>query len=209
MAVAETIPIDEGAIWKSLETHKHSDAGHIREVLAKARELKGLDPDDIAALMPISDPDLLHELFDTARYAKDEIYGKRLVLFAPLYISNLCQNECLYCAFRARNKDVQRRALTQEEIAREVQALIEQGHKRVLLVAGESYPTEGFSYVLKAVDTIYKTKSGNGEIRRVNVNVAPLTLDEFKQLRRPRSAPTRSFRKPTTVKRTRRFIWPG
>ena len=105
------------------------------------------------------------------------------MLFAPLYVSNLCGNECLYCAFRAGNRELTRRALTQEEIAREVTRLVEQGHKRILLVAGEAYPTEGFDYVLRAIDTVYRTSSGPGEVRRVNVNVAPLTLPEFRRLK--------------------------
>ena len=114
---------------------------------------------------------------------KDTIYGKRLVLFAPLYISNLCGNECLYCAFRARNKEVQRRVLSQEEIAAETRILIDQGHKRVLLVAGESYPQQGFQYILDSIATIYSVKHERGEIRRVNANIAPLTLEEFTLLK--------------------------
>ncbi|HPQ71489.1 MAG TPA: [FeFe] hydrogenase H-cluster radical SAM maturase HydG [bacterium] len=175
--------IDEAQINATLAKHADKDATHVREVLAKALELKGLDADDIAILAAISDPELMGELFATARQAKETIYGRRLVLFAPLYISNLCGNECLYCAFRARNTDVKRRALTQEEIRREVLSLIEEGHKRILLVAGESYPKRGFDYIIDAIETIYATKSGNGEIRRVNVNVAPLTVEEFKQLK--------------------------
>ncbi len=175
--------IDESKIADVLHQAEARDGGRVRAVLAKARELKGLDQPDIAVLMQISDPELLGELFSTAKSVKEQIYGRRLVLFAPLYISNLCSNECLYCAFRARNKEVKRRALTQAEIAQEVKILVEQGHKRVLVVAGESYPQEGFSYVLKAVETVYATRSGKGEIRRVNVNIAPLTVDEFKQLK--------------------------
>ena len=175
--------IDEDKINQVLEHAATSDRKHVKEVLAKAAEMKGLNETETAVLMNISDPELLGELFDTARKVKEEIYGQRLVIFAPLYISNLCANECLYCAFRASNKDVKRRALTQEEIAHEVKALEDQGHKRILLVAGEAYPKEGFDYVLKSIETVYKTKSDNGEIRRVNVNVAPLTLDEFKRLK--------------------------
>lgn len=175
--------IDEAKIAEVLEQADARDANRVRAVLAKARELKGLDQPDIAVLMQISDPELLGELFSTAKSVKEQIYGRRLVLFAPLYISNLCSNECLYCAFRVRNKEVKRRALTQAEIAQEVKILIEQGHKRVLVVAGESYPQEGFSYVLKAIETVYATRSGNGEIRRVNVNIAPLSVEEFKQLK--------------------------
>ncbi len=160
-----------------------ADSSQIRDILSKANELKGLDTVDIATLATIDTPELLTELFETAKQIKETIYGRRLVVFAPLYISNLCQNECLYCAFRATNKEVKRRALTQEEISRETQILEKQGHKRVLLVAGEAYPKQGFQYILDAVDTIYATKTGNGEIRRVNVNVAPLSIDEFKQLK--------------------------
>ncbi len=179
----ETVPIDEEAIEATLAHGARKDAAAVREVLSKARELKGLDAPDIARLMDVSDPELLGELFDAARYVKDEIYGRRLVLFAPMYVSNLCHNECLYCAFRRSNKSLKRRALTQEEVAREVESIIDEGHKRILLVAGEAYPEEGFDYILQCIETIYATKKGQGEIRRVNVNVAPLTLDEFKRLK--------------------------
>jgi 2-iminoacetate synthase len=176
--------IDEAAVQRALDEHGSGDAVRVREILARARELQGLEPRQVATLCSVEDPRLLSELFDTARYVKETIYGRRLVLFAPLYISNLCGNECLYCAFRARNTAVTRRALSQDEIAREISSLIRQGHKRVLLVAGESYPQEGFSYVLKAIETIYSVKQPpSGEIRRVNVNVAPLTLEEFRQLK--------------------------
>ncbi len=177
------VDINDERIFAALEKAQRPSATQVREILDHAAQMKGLEYEEIAALMQISDPELLGDLFATARRVKDEIYGKRLVLFAPLYISNLCKNECLYCAFRATNKAVKRRALTQEEIAREVKILVEQGHKRVLLVAGEAYPQEGFSYVLKSIETVYNTRSGNGEIRRVNVNVAPLSLDEFKELK--------------------------
>lgn len=175
-------PIDEKQIAAAL-SEARSDAACVRAILDKARERKGLDLQDAAILASVSDPELLAELFECARTVKEEIYGKRLVVFAPLYISNLCGNECLYCAFRARNTAVHRRALSQAEIAEETRILVNQGHKRVLLVAGESYPREGFSYVLKAIETIYGVREGRGEIRRVNVNVAPLSLDEFKQLK--------------------------
>jgi 2-iminoacetate synthase len=178
-----TVPIDEERIEATLAYGSEKDSVRVREVLDKALELKGLDSGEVAVLMAVSDPELLGELFDAARRVKEEIYGRRLVLFAPMYVSNLCSNECLYCAFRKTNSGVKRRALTQEEVARETKILIEQGHKRVLLVAGESYPVEGFSYILKCLDTIYATKSGRGEIRRVNVNIAPLTVDEFKELK--------------------------
>lgn len=187
-AVAEQVAagtfIDEQQIEHTLETNAVCCQGKVREVLAKGRTLKGLELDDIAALMSVTDPELLNEVFHAARQVKERIYGSRLVLFAPLYISNLCSNECLYCAFRARNRQVKRRALSQEEIRHEIEILVNQGHKRVLVVAGESYPREeGFSYVLKAIESVYSVKIGRGQIRRVNVNVAPLTLEQFKQLK--------------------------
>lgn len=179
----DTVFLDHGAIEALLTTTKTPAPAHVREVLAKAGKMKGLDPNDVAVLSAVRDPELTQELFDVAGRVKTAIYGRRMVLFAPLYISNLCANECVYCAFRARNKDVVRRALTQDEIAQESRALEDQGHKRVLLVAGESYPQEGLDYVLKSIRTVYATKSGDrGEIRRVNVNIAPLTLEEFKRL---------------------------
>jgi len=176
--------IDEAQIEQTLEATRRCDPPAVRDVLAKARQMEGLNADDVAVLMGVEEPSLLEEMFAAARFVKDEIYGNRLVLFAPLYISNLCNNECVYCAYRARNQELVRRALTQDEIATETRLLIEQGHKRILLLAGESYPKEdGFNYILKAIETIYKTKSGRGEIRRVNVNIAPLTVEQFKQLK--------------------------
>lgn len=181
---ANVVPaIDEHGIISLIEARKQAGRIEVEEILAKARELKGLELPQVAALASVVDTELLEEIFHAARFVKETIYGKRLVLFAPLYISNLCGNECLYCAFRAKNTAVKRRALTQEEIFREVKTLVEQGHKRILLVAGESYPQEGFPYILKSVETIYSVKSGKGEIRRVNVNVAPLTLEEFRLLK--------------------------
>ena len=183
MPIATTIEIDHARIETALHSAKAHSAGQVREVLSRARELKGLPAADVALLMQVSDPELLAELFQAARDVKREIYGQRLVLFAPLYVSNMCRNECKYCAFRVRNTEIKRRALSMEEIAHETQILLDQGHKRVLLVAGESYPQRGFQYILDAVDTVYKQKHEHGEIRRINVNIAPLDLDEFKQLK--------------------------
>ncbi len=176
--------IDHAAISQRLEAlDLKADPVLIREILAKALELKGLSLQDVEALISTGAPDLLEELFHTARTVKESIYGPRIVLFAPLYISNLCNNNCLYCGFRSENREIRRRALSQEEIASEVKILVEQGHKRVLLLAGESMPYEGFSYILRSIETVYKTRSGRGEIRRVNVNLAPLSIDEFRELK--------------------------
>ncbi|HWR36939.1 MAG TPA: [FeFe] hydrogenase H-cluster radical SAM maturase HydG [Clostridia bacterium] len=176
--------IDSEQIDKTLVQSQAVDNACVRDILAKAKELHGLEMAEVAALSAVTDPGLIEEMFAAARQVKQEIYGSRLVLFAPLYVSNRCTNECTYCAFRARNQEVTRRTLTQDEIAAEIRVLLEQGHKRVLLVAGESYPDkEGFNYVLKSVDTIYKTTTGRGGIRRVNVNVAPLTVEQFRELK--------------------------
>ncbi len=175
--------INEEEIARILEQNKKPDPLKVRYVLNKAKEMKGLDLEDVAVLSNISDPMQLFELFEEANHIKEKIYGKRLVIFAPLYISNLCANECTYCAFRAKNKSLVRRSLTQDEIARETEILIKQGHKRLLLVAGESYPKQGFQYVIDSIASVYKAKVGNGEIRRVNVNVAPLEIEEFRLLR--------------------------
>jgi len=200
--------IDEPVIFRTLE-QATTDAAAVREVLAKARQLNGSRPPTWRCWMNVSDPDLLGELFAAAQHVKDTIYGRRLVLFAPLYVSNMCANECTYCAFRARNRAVVRRALSQAEVAEEVRILIDQGHKRTLLVAGESYPHEGFSYVLQCVDTIYGVTHGNGEIRRVNVNVARSPTTSSARWANARSAPTSSSRRRITGRPTRRSISAG
>ncbi len=175
--------IDEAAIEKQLQAAENPEPGRAKNVIDKARELHGLEMEDVAVLLQCKDPEIVCEMFRAAREVKECIYGKRLVLFAPLYISNLCRNNCLYCAFRASNLRVRRRTLSQEEIAAEVRQLELMGHKRILLVAGEGYPGEGLDYLYKSIETIYSTRTARGEIRRINVNIAPLTVDEFRELK--------------------------
>lgn len=175
--------IDEQEIERILELNQKPSPSKVHEVLSKAKELKGLDLNDVAVLTNISDSMQLFELFETANHIKEKIYGKRLVIFAPLYISNECSNECSYCAFRAKNDLIVRRSLTQAEIVNKTETLIREGHKRVLLVAGESYPEQGFQYIIDSIASIYGAHVGNGDIRRVNVNIAPLETHEFKLLR--------------------------
>jgi len=183
MRTKKSMFINEAEIARILDQNQKPDPHKVSEVLNKAKEMKGLDLEDVAVLTNINDPLQLFELFETANHVKENIYGKRLVVFAPLYISNMCANECTYCAFRAKNKEIVRRALSQDEIRHETEMLIKQGHKRVLLVAGESYPKQGFQYVIDSIATVYDAKVDKGEIRRVNVNVAPLELEEFKLLK--------------------------
>jgi len=175
--------IDEQSIERLISSHATENAEQINTILKKALLLKGLSSSDVATLIPIQSPALLDQLFQTAKQVKEMIYGNRIVLFAPLYISNLCANDCAYCAFRATNQAIKRRALSQQEIAEEVKLLINQGHKRLLLVAGESYPNDGFQYILDAIETVYQTKTDRGSIRRLNVNIAPLDRENFHRLK--------------------------
>jgi len=174
--------LDAARIGAVLERHDREDRGRVVAILAKAREMKGLDLDDVAALMALDDAELTGELFATARFVKEEIYGRRMVFFAPMYITNHCANECLYCAFRASNDGLVRHALSRDEIVRETEILVDQGHKRVLLVAGESYPG-GLDYVLEAIAAIYSVEKAGNAIRRVNANLAPLSTADFKRLK--------------------------
>jgi len=175
--------IDDKRILSELGAKKNASAAEIDEILDRAKELKGISYSDVTTLLNIKDKVLTQKLFDTAKTVKENIYGNRLVLFAPLYISNMCSNECLYCAFRNTNKELVRRSLDQDEIKKETEILINQGHKRLLMVAGESYGKEGLDYILRSIDTIYSVTTPKGNIRRINVNVAPLSVEEFKLLK--------------------------
>lgn len=151
-------------------------------ILQKAEGMQGLTADDVSVLMNLEDPGLLQALFRTAEKVKEQIYGPRIVLFAPLYVSNRCVNECAYCAFRAGNP-IERHSLTRAQVVREAEELVRQGHKRVLLVAGEDPSAEGFQHVLDSIAAVYAARVRNGEIRRVNVNIAPLTVEQFRRLK--------------------------
>jgi 2-iminoacetate synthase len=157
------------------------DSHRLDDILAKARALAGLELDDVAALLQAGH-EARGEIFAAAREVKERIYGRRMVLFAPLYASNECSNNCLYCAFRKDNRDLVRRTLTMDEIAAEIRTLGEMGHKRVLLVLGESGKS-GADYAVKALETTYATRSGRGEIRRANANMAPLPVEGFRALK--------------------------
>ena len=175
--------INEQEIERIITTNPRPEPARVSDLLAKAREMRGLSIEEVACLSRVEQPELLEEICSTAKQIKEDIYGSRLVLFAPLYISNRCSNECTYCAFRKTNTLLKRRTLTQEEIAEETRTLIRQGHKRILMVSGEGLPGEGFQYILDSIATIYATKVGPGEIRRVNVNLAPQPVERFKQLK--------------------------
>lgn len=176
--------INDAAIRAELDRPGRTEPSRIRDILAKARALGGLAFDETLDLLRVTDGELLEAIFETARFVKNEIYGNRVVLFAPLYISNLCRNDCAYCAFRVSNRDVVRKALSTDEIRHEVEVLLAQGHKRLLMVSGEAYPErQGLRYITDALDAIYDVRTEHGNIRRVNVNIAPLSVDEFRELK--------------------------
>jgi len=174
--------IDEQLIEEAL-AGAQPELARIRDIIAKARELKGLELSEAAALLMVRDKDLEEEIFQAAKNAKLAIYGRRLVIFAPLYIDNNCANNCLYCAFRRDNTELVRRTLTLEEVAEEVRLLENQGHKRLLMLMGEDSEQCDLDHFLSAIKTAYATKTEKGEIRRINVEIAPLSVDDFKRLK--------------------------
>jgi 2-iminoacetate synthase len=174
--------IDAQRITKHLEAGKHADAVRVREVLARARQMKGLDLDEVAVLIGIEDADIWQDIYLLAKEIKNNIYGNRIVLFAPLYISNCCANDCAYCGFRRSNEVIIRHSLTTEELKKEVLALQRAGHKRLLMVYGE-HPANDIEYIAKTVETAYAISDGKGKIRRININAAPMDVDEYRILK--------------------------
>ncbi|MDP3043751.1 MAG: [FeFe] hydrogenase H-cluster radical SAM maturase HydG [bacterium] len=154
----------------------------VREILQKGEEMKGLGLDDCAKLLSIQDSELLEMLFASAKKIKIAIYGPRIVLFAPLYCSNFCVNDCEYCAFHVRNQ-APRKKLTLKEVREQVEILEAMGHKRLLLEFGEHPIENSIDYVVDVIKTIYATKEGQGEIRRVNVNIAATTVENYRRLK--------------------------
>ena len=178
--------IDHGAIYDYLKNTTTPDDQELADILAHARELKGVSFAEAERLLMVEDAAHLDRIADAARFIKEEIYGRRLVLFAPLYVSNLCNNDCLYCAFKKSNSAIPRRTLTTDELRREVQTLVQQGHKRILLVSGEGLGKNALDYTVDAIETIYSVKMGKGEIRRINVNIAALPVEGFRTLKAAR-----------------------
>lgn len=163
------------------EAHKH-DRNYIQTALKKAEAFKGLTHREAAVLLACEEKDLNEEIFATAKKVKEHIYGNRIVLFAPLYLSNYCINGCVYCPYHAKNKHIVRKKLTQEQIRREVIALQDMGHKRLLLEAGEHPRHNPIEYILECINTIYSIKHKNGAIRRVNINIAATTVENYRKL---------------------------
>ena len=140
--------INDEAVLATLDRAKNPQKKRVEEIITKAKELKGLTLDEVAILLQTEDPELIGEIHRTARFIKQAIYGNRLVLFAPLYISNYCSNNCLYCGFRRDNKELNRVALTMEQIAEEVRAIEREGHKRLLMLCGEHPSRSSLDYFI-------------------------------------------------------------
>ncbi|KAF5070591.1 Biotin synthase [anaerobic digester metagenome] len=173
--------IDADELWEILNETK-SDKQKVREVIARSLEKKRLTLRETAVLINANDPELIEEIKEGARELKKRVYGNRIVLFAPLYVGNKCTNNCKYCGFRASNKEAIRKTLTDEELVKEVEALEDNGQKRLILVYGE-HPEYSADYIAHTVKTVYGVKKGPGEIRRVNINAAPLEIDEFRKVK--------------------------
>ena len=155
----------------------------IGEILEKAKQMKGLTHKEAIVLLDCELEDKNREIFSLAEQIKQEFYGNRIVMFAPLYLSNYCINGCEYCPYHAKNKHISRKKLTQEEVRREVIALQDMGHKRLALEAGEDPVNNPLEYILECIHTIYSIKHKNGAIRRVNVNIAATTVEDYRKLK--------------------------
>jgi len=174
--------IDEIKIHATLEKAKNASVAEVLDIIEKGREAKGLDPYETAVLLNAANGDVESALFRASREVKEKIYGQRLVLFAPLYISNYCINNCTYCGYRRHNA-IPRQRLTMEEIEREVIALEAMGHKRIALEVGEDPKNCPIDYVLEAMKKIYSVKESTGSIRRINVNIAATTVEDYRRLK--------------------------
>lgn len=170
------------------ETLAYADANKdntelIDRIIAKAKERKGLDHREASVLLACEIPEKTEEIFALAQQLKKDYYGNRIVLFAPLYLSNYCVNGCVYCPYHAKNKHIARKKLTQDEIRQEVIALQDMGHKRLAIEAGEDPVNNPIEYILESIRTIYGIKHKNGAIRRVNVNIAATTVENYRKLK--------------------------
>ncbi len=177
--------IDCEKLYGMLENNTPSES-ELNDILNKARQLKGLNLGDVAKLLCVEDEAQIGKILDTAHYCKEEIYGKRLVLFAPIYTGNACVNNCVYCGFRRDNKTLKRKILTLDEIENETLHLLRMGHKRALLICGES-PRNDADYMVEAIRRTYAAKDEKGsQIRRINVELAPMSVSDFAKLKAER-----------------------
>ncbi|MGV1061399.1 [FeFe] hydrogenase H-cluster radical SAM maturase HydG [Clostridium perfringens] len=160
-----------------------SDKELVREIIEKSKSAEGLTPEETAVLLNLEDKELIEEMFKAARQVKEKLYGKRLVVFAPLYVSNYCINNCTYCGYKHCNDELKRKKLNKEQLIEEVKVLESLGHKRIALEAGEDPVNAPLDYILDCIKSIYSIKFDNGSIRRINVNIAATTVENYKRLK--------------------------
>ncbi|MBI5978504.1 [FeFe] hydrogenase H-cluster radical SAM maturase HydG [Clostridium perfringens] len=160
-----------------------SDKELVREIIEKSKSAEGLTPEETAVLLNLEDKELIEEMFKAARQVKEKLYGKRLVVFAPLYVSNYCVNNCTYCGYKYCNNELKRKKLNKEQLIEEVKVLESLGHKRIALEAGEDPVNAPLDYILDCIKSIYSIKFDNGSIRRINVNIAATTVENYKRLK--------------------------
>ncbi|MBF0478422.1 MAG: [FeFe] hydrogenase H-cluster radical SAM maturase HydG [Candidatus Omnitrophica bacterium] len=178
--------IPEQEIWDQLNRNQHPEKQQVRDILKKSMAIQNLTPDEVAALIHVTDPELLQEMKDAALKIKKMVYDNRIVTFAPLYLGNYCVNNCTYCGFKSVNGEAQRKVLNMDEIRKEVEILAGQiGHKRVIAVYGE-HPKNDIDYIIESIKAIYSvkvpTKHGFGNIRRVNANAPAFSIEDLKKL---------------------------
>ena len=177
--------IDHQEVLESLEEARRESSNHQRvlQILEKAALCKGISHREAAILMACQEPELEEKIFALAAQIKQKFYGNRIVLFAPLYLSNYCVNGCVYCPYHYKNKSIPRKKLSQQEIAQEVRALIRTGHKRLAVEAGEDPVNNPLEYILESIKTIYSVQEGGNSIRRVNVNIAATDVESYRKLK--------------------------
>lgn len=177
--------IDDGEILSTIAYAKENKRNRelIDSLIERAKDCKGLTHREASVLLECDLEDEIEKMFKVAKEIKQKLYGNRIVIFAPLYLSNYCINGCVYCPYHLKNKTIHRKKLTQEEIVQEVIALQDMGHKRLALESGEDPTNNPIEYILESIKTIYSIKHKNGDIRRVNVNIAATTVEEYKMLK--------------------------
>ena len=173
--------IDADEIWDYINNTK-ADKQRVREVIQASLDKKRLSVEETAVLLNATDPELIEEIKEGARTLKEKVYGERIVLFAPLYVGDLCTNNCQYCGFRSTNKETKRLTLSADELITETTALIDQGHKRLILVYGE-HPKYSAEFIAETARIVYSVKHDHGEIRRININAAPFDIPGFRTIK--------------------------
>lgn len=173
--------IDRDKLYELIDK-KAPSKNELDSILNKALKFKGLDQQEVASLLRVEDAGQIHKIMEAAKTVKEHIYGKRLVFFAPIYTGNVCVNNCVYCAFRRDNTSLKRAVLTMPEIAQEVSCLLREGHKRILLICGESQ-RNNTDYMCEAIRTAYSVREGKNYIRRINLELAPMPVEDFRKLK--------------------------